>query len=128
VEEINSFLAEEHWILVRALKERDHLAQLGFRIHPFGKVPVAFVLVVVSSKVHALLLVAQEGNEDGEFRKALHLAFWVALLPLLTFDGDVVVSLRVVESEDCATSCEELWESEGVYIRTDHSVRVCLIT
>ena len=44
------------------------------------------------------------------------------------YDGNVVVSLRVVESEDCATSCEELGESEGVYIRTDHIVSVCLIT
>jgi len=33
---------------------------------------------------------------------------------LLHLDGDVVVGLRVVEGEDCATSCEELGESEWV--------------
>jgi hypothetical protein len=101
---------------------------LGLGIYSLTDQPLVLVLVEVSSEVHALLLVSEERNKDGELRKALHLAICIALLPLLAFDGDVVVSLRVVESEDCATSCEELGESEGVYIRTDHIVGVCLIT
>jgi len=63
-----------------------------------------------------LLLIAQEGDADGELGKLLELALFVALLPLLRLDGDVVTSCRVVKGEDRAASCEELGESEWVNV------------
>jgi hypothetical protein len=80
-------------------------------VKTFGDHPTVFVLEVETCWDHSLLLVSDEGNVDAELRQFLEFALCVALLPLLHSDGDVVLSLRVVESKNCASSCEELGES-----------------
>jgi len=97
--------------LINTSDELHHLTKLAGGIHTLTEAEFVLVLEEVTSEEHALLLIAQEGDRDGELGQFLELTLLVALLPLLHLDGDVVVGLRVVEGEYRTTSGEELRES-----------------